>query len=161
MAKSLMPSLWNDTQRDGDIFSSLHNEIDRVFDRFGTDRGWPFGELMKNGGKLSPSMNVSETDKEIEVSVELPGVEENEIDVSLADDILIIKGEKKQKEEKSEDDYKIVECSYGAFERSMRLPCEVQAEKINANFKNGILQITLPKAPEAETKTKKIAVKSA
>ena len=161
MAKSLIPSVWDDKQRDGDVFSSLHNEIDRVFDRFSTGRRWPFGELMTNGSKLSPSMNVSETDKDVEVTVELPGVEEKEIDVSLADDVLTIKGEKKKEEEKSEDDYKIVECSYGAFERAIRLPCEVQADKIEANFKNGVLAVKLPKSPEAETKTRKIAVKSA
>jgi len=160
MVQSLIPKLWGDDKNPSEVFSTLHQEIDRVFDQFAGGRSRPFGELMAGSGKLSPRVNLSETDKEIEVTTELPGVEEKEIDVSLTDDVLTIKGEKKMETEKSEGDYKMVECSYGSFERSMRLPCEVNFDKVEATFKNGVLTIKLPKSPEATAKTQKIAIKA-
>ena len=160
MVQSLIPKLWGDDKNAGDVFSTLHNEIDRVFDQFQGGRLRPFGELMAGNGKLSPRVNLSETDTEIEVTAELPGVEEKEIDVNLTEDVLTIKGEKKMEAEKSEGDYKVVERSYGSFERSMRLPCEVKSDKVDATFKNGVLTIKLPKSPEAAAKTRKIAIKA-
>ena len=160
MVQSLIPKLWDDDKNTGDVFSTLHREIDRVFDQFPGSRRRPFGNLMAGNGKLSPRVNLSETDKEIEVTAELPGVEEKEIDVNLTDDILTIKGEKKMEAEKSEGDYKMIERSYGSFERSMRLPCEVESEKVEATFKNGVLTVKLPKSPEAKAKTQKIAIKA-
>ena len=159
MVQSLIPKLWPDDKNPSDVFSNLHQEIDRVFDQFAGSRLRPFGDLMAGNGKLSPRVNLTETETEIEVTAELPGVEEKDIDVSLNDDFLTIKGEKKMDTEKSEDDYKMVERSYGSFERSMRLPCEVNFDKVNATFKNGVLTIKLPKSPEAAAKTHKIAIK--
>jgi len=160
MVQSFIPKLWGDDKNGGDVFSTLHHEIDRVFDQFPGGRRRPFGELMAGNGKLSPRVNLSETVKEIEVTTELPGVEEKEIDVSLADDVLTIKGEKKMETEKSEGDYKMVECSYGSFERSMRLPCEVKSDKVKATFKNGVLTVKMPKSQEATAKTRKITIKT-
>jgi HSP20 family protein len=107
---------------------------------------------------MSPLIDVSETDKGVEVTVELPGVDEKDIDVSLANDVLTIKGEKKSETEKTAKDYHLIERAYGAFERSTRLPCEVDASKVKAEFKNGVLKVKLPKTPEAKAKSHKISV---
>lgn len=160
MAQSFIPKLWVDDKNPSDVFSTLHQEIDHVFNQFAGGRRKPFGQLTAGNGKLSPRVNLSETDKEIDVTVELPGVEEKEIDVNLTDDILTIKGEKKIEAEESEGDYKIIERSYGSFERSMRLPCEVNSDKVEATFKNGVLTVKLPKSPESTAKTQKIAIKA-
>jgi len=160
MAHSLIPKFWSDNKSGGDVFSSLHREIDRVFDQFHSNENWPLSALTSDNGKLAPRVNISETEKEIEVTAELPGVDEKEIDVSLTDDLLTIKGEKKSETEKTEKDFRVFECTYGSFERTMRLPCEVNNDKIDAKFKNGVLTITLPKSHSAKAKTKKIKVAS-
>ncbi len=159
MTRSLLPKLWGD-DKSGDVFSKLHREIDRVFDDFHVRENWPFGTLATGNGKMAPRMDVSETDGALEVTAELPGVEEKDIDVSLADDVLTIKGEKKSETKTEEKDYRMVERTYGAFERSIRLPCQVKHDKIDAAFKNGVLTVKLPKSREAKEKVKKIAVKA-
>ena len=158
MARSIVPNLWGNKTKDTDVFSSLHREIDRVFDDFTRGGHWPFGALAAGNGKMSPLIDVSETDKTVEVTAELPGVDEEDIDVNLANDILTIKGEKKSETEKTDKDYHLVERTYGSFERSTRLPCEVDASKVKAAFKNGVLKGTLPKTPEAEAKSHKISI---
>lgn len=157
MARSLISEVLAD-RGSKDLFSSLHREVDRVFDDFTRGEHWPFRALSAGNGKLSPSIDVSETEKAIEVTAELPGVDEKDIDVSLSDDLLTIKGEKKAESEKKGKDYHVVERSYGAFERVTRLPCEVDAGKIEAEFKQGVLKIKLPKSPEAKTRSHKIKI---
>ena len=159
MAHSLIPKKWGE-DKGGDVFSNLHRQIDRVFDDFTQGEHWPFAALTTGNGKLTPRVNVSETDKEIEITAELPGVEENQIDVNLVGDMLTIKAEKKSEEEKTDKDYHVVERSYGKFERSMRLPCEVDAKEVKADFKNGVLTVKLPKSPEVKAKTQKITVQA-
>jgi HSP20 family protein len=158
MARSLVPNPLGDKDKDKDIFSSLHREIDRVFDDFTHSEHWPFRAFSSGNGKLSPRIDIAETDKKVEVTVELPGVDEKDIDISLSDDMLTVKGEKKSETEKTEKDYHLVERSYGSFERMTRLPCEVDADKVKADFKQGVLKITLPKSPEAKSKARKIAI---
>lgn len=160
MAESLIPKLWGDDKGGRDVFSSLHREIDRVFDEFSHGERWPFGGLTGGNGKMSPRVNVSETDERIEVTAELPGVEEKDIDISLTDDMLTIKAEKRSETEKTEKDYRMMERSYGTFERTMRLPCLVVDAEIKADFKSGVLAITLPKSPEVKAKTTKITVQA-
>lgn len=160
MAHSLLPKLWGHEKGAADPFTNLQREIDRVFDQFHRQDAWPFPVSGPGNGKLVPRINVSETETEIEVTAELPGVEDKEIDVSLTDDLLTIRGEKKTESEKQEKDYRLVERSYGAFERAMRLPCEVEADKIDATFKNGILTVKLPKSQAAKGKTQRISVTS-
>jgi HSP20 family protein len=92
------------------------------------------------------------------VKAEVPGMEPKDIDISLSDGVLTIKGEKKQEKEEKEADYHLVERSYGAFTRLVRLPKEVQSEKISASYKDGILKVTLPKSEEAKKKEIKIKV---
>lgn len=157
MANPLLPKSWGSGAKGDDLFSNLHREIDRVFEDFTQGGHLPFSG--KNG-KMVPRADLSESDKAFEMTIELPGVEEKDIDISLAGDMLTVKGEKKAESEKKEADFHVVERSYGRFERSVRLPCPIDEDKIDAVFRNGVLKVTLPKAPDAQTMTKKIAIKT-
>lgn len=137
-------------------FYQLQHGIDQLFDDF-------LGESMNFGlqsfeGTFSPTVDVSETDKEIKISAELPGLDEKDIEVSLSNDVLTISGEKKSEHEDKGENYHRIERSYGSFQRSIALPGEVDADQVDAKFKNGVLQITLPKT--APTHSKRIEVKS-
>ncbi len=92
------------------------------------------------------------------VNVEIPGVDPEEIDVSLSGDTLLIRGEKKQETEEKGEDYHLLERNYGTFIRSIDLPAEVQSDKINASYKNGVLTIVLPKSERTQKKESKIKV---
>lgn len=140
-------------------FLSLRREMDRVFDSFFRDYDLP---LAKNWeGEFSPATDVVENGKEIKITAELPGLQEKDIEVSVSEDSITIKGEKKEeKEEKGEDRY-LIERSYGSFYRNIALPSTVNIEKVEAKFKSGILEIHLPKKEEAKKKEKKVEIKSA
>lgn len=99
-----------------------------------------------------PSVDVEETDNEVIVRAEMPGLEKDEFSIELHDNRLYLKGEKKQKSEDKKRNYHRVECSYGSFTRSVQLPCEVDVDKANAEYKHGVLNITLPKSPDAKRK---------
>jgi len=135
---------------------SLQREIDRLFDDF--TRGFP--TLSGNGANaLVPSMDVTETDKEIEITAELPGLEEKDVQVNVADNLLTIRGEKKAEKEQKDKNYRLVERSYGSFERTLELPDGVNADAIKANISKGVLKVSIPKPAPAQAK--KIDVKSA
>jgi len=137
-------------------FMSLQCEIDRLFEDF--SRGFP--TIAGNGATaLMPSMDVTETDKEIEITAELPGLEEKDVQVNIADNILTIRGEKKVEKEQKDKNYRLVERSYGSFERTLELPEGVNADAIKANISKGLLKVTVPKPAPAQAK--KIEVKSA
>jgi HSP20 family protein len=109
-------------------------------------------------GEWSPSLDLSETKNDLVVKAEIPGIDPKDIDISLSNDILTIKGEKKQEREEKEENNHFIERSYGAFSRSIRLPREVQSDKIDASYKNGVLKVTLPKSEEAKKREIKIKV---
>lgn len=141
--------------------ANLQRDIGRVFDDFWSSFDRPFG---MTGGLLAggwPTADVSETEKAIEVSVELPGMDEKDIDVSVTDDTLTIRGEKKSDTEKKEKGYYLSERSFGSFHRAIALPASVDTDKVEARFKKGVLTLTLPKTPEAQEKVKKISVRAA
>jgi len=104
------------------------------------------------------SFDVSQTEKELIVKAEVPGMDKKDININLSDGLLTISGEKKQEKEEENEKYHFVERSYGKFSRTMRLPAEVETDKADATYKDGVLKVTLPKS-EA-TKPKKIEVKS-
>jgi HSP20 family protein len=137
--------------------SSLRREMDRVFDRFfDWEPGWAAPEV---GGEWAPKVDLSETKDAFLVRAEIPGVEQKDIQLSLQDQMLTIKGEKaKEKEEKAEH-YHRMESSYGSFVRAMRLPSAVEGSKVMASFKDGVLTVTLPKTPAAKGTT--IPIKAA
>jgi len=140
-------------------FISLQREIDRLFDDF--TRGFPSFPALGNGGAASmlPTMDVAETDKEIEISAELPGLEEKDVQINVADGILTIRGEKKAEKEQKDKNYRLVERNYGSFERSMQLPDGVDVDAIKATIDKGVLKVTVPKP--APKQVKKVEVKAA
>lgn len=138
-------------------FSILRKEMDSLFDNF--YRGFDLSTFESRLGDFSPKVDVTENDKEIKISAELPGMDEKDIDVSLQNDTLTIKGEKKEEKEDKGKDYYSMERSYGSFSRTISLPLEVETDKVEAKFKKGVLSITLPKTAKAVAETKKIIVK--
>jgi HSP20 family protein len=110
------------------------------------------------GFNVSPAIDVIESDKAYEITAELPGLDAKNIEILLSDGTLTIKGEKQEeKEEKTKDRY-VSERRYGSFRRSLQVPSSVDTSKIEANFKNGVLTVTLPKSPEAQKAQKSIPV---
>jgi HSP20 family protein len=142
---------------DNDPFTAFRREMDRLFESFGRDLAWPGGS---RGAGMAPSIDVSETESEIRIEADLPGVEEKDVDVTVSDNVLTIKGEKKAEKEEKKKDFHLVERSYGSFSRSLTLPFAADPSKAKATFKNGVLSISLPKPPELTAKAKKIAIGS-
>ena len=157
--RSLIPSGNGGTRTNsaGNPFGFLHREIDRLFDDFtrGLDVG---GQGQVN---LVPSIDVSETDKEIAITAEMPGLERKDVEISVEDDVLTIRGEKKVESEQDDKNknYHLSERSYGVFYRVLQLPPGVDPSKIEATMSNGVLKITIPKPARSEPK--KIEVKDA
>jgi HSP20 family protein len=144
-------------RRSGDPFGYLRNQVNRVFDDFWGE-SWlePRREM---AGRFWPQVDVTETDREIKVCAEIPGVDSKDIDVTVEDGMLTIKGEKKYEREQNEKGQYRMERSYGAFERSIALPAEVDESKAKAEFNKGVLRLTLPKKPGTPSRRKKIQVK--
>jgi HSP20 family protein len=136
-------------------FERMRREMDRYWDDF-----FDLGPNRKTeeGGEWFPSLDVSETKNDIVVKAELPGMDPKDIDISLSHGTLILKGERKTEKEEKEEDYHLIERSYGRFCRSVPLPSEVQSDKINASYKDGVLKITLPKSEKTKRKEIKIKV---
>lgn len=126
-----------------------------MFDLFFNDFG--LTDLFNKEDALMPVIDISETDKEYVVTGEIPGVNAKDLDVTLTDGILTIKGEKKQENEEKEENYHRIERRYGSFERSFRIPEKVKTKKLNATYKDGVFKLSLPKAEVVEAK--KIEVK--
>lgn len=152
-------------------FEHLHREIDRLFDDFG--RGFwanPFRrslfDLEPFGGRemsfaAAPAVDIVEKDSGYEITADLPGMDEKNIEVKVSDGSLTIKGEKKEEKEEKKKDFYLQERRFGSFERTFGVPEGVDADKIEAAFKKGVLTITLPKKPEAQKPVKKIDIKAA
>jgi HSP20 family protein len=147
-------------------FERFRREMDRLFDDFtgGLLRGSLFGPMPFRRPEVTfrtmPAIDVAETDKAYEITVELPGLDEKNIEVKVANGVLSIKGEKQEEKEEKEKDYYRRERSFGSFERSFQLPDDIEDDKIQATFKNGVLSVTLPKSAEAQQQAKKIEVKT-
>jgi HSP20 family protein len=136
-------------------FLSLQQDMGKLFDRrFGWSGRGPADWV----GEWTPAIDMYDTDEEIIVQAELPGLTAQDIDISIKDDALTIKGEKKFSEEVRQENYYRVERRYGSFERTIPLPMEVQRDKIKASVKEGVLKVTLPKAEKAKPKEIKVAV---
>lgn len=154
---------------------NLRDEVDRVFDRFMGD-GWPFpGARFRSladwdpfkavtfaGSAVGPTVHadVAETDNAYEITLELPGIDEKDVEVSVTDDIVTIKGEKKVEKETKDKDRHVTERSYGAFRREFRVPASVDQDRVDASFSKGVLTVSLPKTEEAQSKPRKIEVKA-
>lgn len=133
-------------------------EMDRWFDRwFG---GFGLAPFEGQWEGFMPRVDVTETDNEIQVSAELPGIDPQHVDVSVSHDVLTISGEKREEREEKEKNYYRTERSYGSFRRSVQLPMEVDTNRADATFKNGLLTVTIPKTEQARER-KKVEVKTA
>ncbi len=143
---------------DWNPFIALRNEMDRVFDNF--FRGFDIEPFGKGLGAFQPKVNIADSEKEITVTVELPGMDEKDIDLSLTKDALTIKGEKKEEKEEKGKNYHRMERSYGSFSRTLPLPVEIDTNKAaEASYKKGVLTVVLPKTEKAVKETKKIPIK--
>lgn len=141
---------------DDDPFTSMRREMDRLLEGFGRELGWPREGAA--GARMAPSVDVSETETELRIEAELPGVDQKDVEIVVTDNTLTIKGEKKAQKEEKKKDYHVVERSYGSFARSLTLPFSPDPSKAKADFSKGVLTVTLPKPPELEAKAKKIAI---
>jgi HSP20 family protein len=156
-----------------DPMVSLRREIDRLFDDFTADFGFGRGRSLFDlspfrhfeaprlaGGMIAPHVDVTESDKEIKITAELPGMSEKDVELVLTDDVLTLKGEKTEEKEEKDKDYHVSERTYGSFRRSFRIPNTVNADKVSADFKNGVLSVTLPKSKKPQKKAKKVDIRA-
>jgi HSP20 family protein len=155
MAREIAP--WKASREVASLtdLEKMRQGMDRLWDSF--FEGWPFRRGEEAAGWV-PSLDVSETKTDIIVKAEVPGMDPKDIDISLSNEVLTIKGERKQEREEKDENYHFVERSFGSFARSVRLPNEVKGEKISASYRDGILKVVLPKSEEAKKKEIKIKV---
>jgi HSP20 family protein len=154
----MLPSTFRDEDRNP--FLSSHREINRLFDDVSRtfDRRLPTSGAISLFGVGWPNVEVSETDTVIKVTVEIPGLEEKDVEVLLQDGVLTLKGDKRS--EKSDSERQFSERLYGRFERRISLATEVQEDRIEARFRNGVLSVTLPKSDKAQSQIKRFAIKA-
>jgi HSP20 family protein len=147
-----------------DPFHSFREEMDRLFETF--LRGMPaLAGGMRTpaglGSAVMPTVDVKESDTEIVVNADLPGIDEKDISLTLQNGVLTLRGEKKAERKQEQEDYHIMERSYGSFQRSIRLPESIDEDNVEASFEKGVLTVRLAKRPELVKSQKKIEIKSA
>jgi HSP20 family protein len=155
--KSVLPPAVHET---GPPFVSLQRDINRLFDQF--HRGfdlWRTAPWETALGDFNARIDVKDTDTEIVVTAELPGVERKDMELIVATDALTIKGEKKEEVEEKHKGYYRTERYYGLFHRHIPLPCAIEKDKVEATFANGVLKIVMPKSKECPRDTKKVEIK--
>jgi HSP20 family protein len=164
--RSLIPwrgQSWSPATRDGDFdpFVSMRREMDRVFDNvFGAlDR--PSRGPVDGWQTVSPAVDIAETETEIVVIAELPGLDEKDFELTLSGDVLTLKGEKKSEQEREDGGSHYVERRYGSFQRLVRLPFAASEDNVHANYDKGVLTVHVPKPAEARNAVRRIPVKSA
>lgn len=150
----IMP--WNKRESENPLVS-LRSRMDNLFDEF--FQGFPGMSLSKETSEFLPRIDVSETEKELHVNAELPGMSEKDIEVTLENNALTLKGEKKHEQEHKDKHYHHIERRYGSFYRSIPISDQVDTEKIEASFKNGVLNVVIPKKESAK-KSSKINIKT-
>ncbi|MER8751413.1 Hsp20/alpha crystallin family protein [Mesorhizobium sp. M1050] len=142
--------------RDQDPFMSLHREMSRLVDDMFRGFGSRLPSMLSSAGGSWPSVEISETDKEIRVTAEIPGMEDKDIEVLLDDGVLTLRGEKQAETDDKERQFS--ERFYGRFERRIPIGFEVEEDKVAADFRNGVLFVTLPKSEKAQSRTKRIPI---
>ena len=149
-----LPSLWSGPQS-ADPFRMMRREIDDLFSDFATRL-----PMADGGGLRAPAINVAETDGAIEITAELPGVDQKDIKLSVEGKRVILSGEKKEESQKEEKGWHVMERSYGSFRRSVDLPFEPRGDAVEANFENGVLYLSVKKPPAAQQQQKTIEIKA-
>ena len=149
-------------------FAALRRDIDQVFEDFTRSFSSmidfdPFRRLGPafdlKGVEIAPKIEVTEGKKTYEITAELPGVDEKDVSLTLQDDVLTVSGEKKSEREEKKEGYHVSERSYGSFRRSLRLPDDINADKISAKFDKGVMTITLPRTGKAKPKGRSVPIK--
>jgi HSP20 family protein len=156
-ARDRLPTFFG---RDRDGLGSLFEEVERTFDEFA--RRSPLAGFSGSGnGMRMPRIDIAEGKEGIDIAAELPGVDEKDINVTLADDMLTIRGEKKSERSESERDrnWQLVERNYGSFSRTIELPYDAESDKVEAKFDKGVLHIHVPKPAAIVRKEKKIEIR--
>ena len=142
------------------MFSAIREEMDRVFERFSS--GWPgMGELSLRGfgsDQMPLNLDVHDDGKSLTIEADLPGIDEKDVELTLSNGVLSIKGERKSEREEKKADYYVSERSYGSFHRSLRLPEGVDESSLKASFEKGVLKIVAQKKPEALKPEKRIEI---
>ncbi|MEJ2376936.1 MAG: Hsp20/alpha crystallin family protein [Pseudolabrys sp.] len=144
-----------------DPFAQMRDEMDRVFDSFlGRNLfGRPTAvSSLSTAEMVAPDIDVRENDKEITFEAELPGIDEKDVQITVRDGVLSLKGEKKSERDEKKETYHLIERSFGSFERSFRLPDTADQDKISADFSKGVLRVVVPKRAEAVQAEKKIPI---
>ena len=142
-------------------FGSLQEEINRLFDDVWGTAPAATEAAPATATAMRPRVDLAESEEAYEISAEMPGLKEDEIEVNVTDDVLSVKGEHKSEAEKKDERYHVRERSYGSFQRSFRLPANADADGVSARFENGVLSVTVPKLAEAKAQSRKIAVEKA
>ncbi len=150
--------------RPTDVFGAMRAEMDRVLERF--EHGWPRwpGSLARTFGStqtMVPELDVHDNGKQLTIEVDLPGIEEKDVSVTMVSGLLTIKGERKSERDKKGENYYMAERCYGAFERTLQLPETIDEDKLEAKFDKGVLKIVAQKRPEAVKAEKRIEIKKA
>ncbi|HBA85212.1 MAG TPA: molecular chaperone [Verrucomicrobia bacterium] len=152
------------TPRTAHPVETLHRQMNQLFDEFFRDFGSLQGSGFWSGERaesvLSPQFDVSETDDEVSITAELPGMDEKDIEVLFDDNVLTVKGEKKQEHEEKNKNYFMSERLFGQFQRVITLPAGINVDKVKAQFKKGVLSIVIPKVAQPHAERKKIEVKT-
>jgi HSP20 family protein len=138
-----------------DPFAALQDEMNRLFESFGS---FPSARMSSD---MAPRLDICETDREIDIDAELPGVDEKDVDVTLSGDVLTIRGERKNGREERNKNYYLAERSFGSFTRSVSLPFEADPKNVSAKFDKGVLHIAIPKPENMAAKSARIPVKPA
>jgi HSP20 family protein len=142
--------------RPGRELTTIRDEMNHLFDDFFS--GLPERRREMFEGEWAPKVDIAETNENVVFTAELPGVSQDNVDITVVNDILTLKGEKKDEKEIKKENYHRIERSYGSFQRSVSIPAGVQADKAKAIYKDGVLTITIPKAEETKPKSIKINV---
>ncbi|HEY9785786.1 MAG TPA: Hsp20/alpha crystallin family protein [Candidatus Obscuribacterales bacterium] len=160
--KKNVPVRKEDSATEYPSFFSLQQDINRVFDNF--FRTFESGMMSpfwdSPSGAFQPRVEVKETDNDLHISFELPGLDEKDLDVSITDDALSVSGEKREEKEENTSGYYRMERTYGSFRRQIPFPCPIDKDKAEATFKRGVLTVKLPKAANAREHVKRITIKS-
>ena len=141
------------------VFTRLRDEIDRLFEDFSFTRSSRSIFAFPAIAELSPAMELVENKDHYSLSVELPGMEEKDIELNLQDNVLTISGEKRQERKEGDGGRSYTERSYGRFQRAIPFPSEIDPDKVEASFRNGVLKVTLPKNAQARDRSRRIEVK--
>ena len=155
--QELLPRWGEEFERMADYFDRMREDLMR---RPFPDLWQPLKRLRSSGfpGFTTPVVDLYEDKDNVVVKAEIPGLEKKDVEVKLTDSRLTIRGEKKKEEEVKEEDYSYSERSYGAFARVLQLPCQVKADKVKASFKNGVLEVKLPKSEEAKDRSVNVKI---